>query len=383
MDTRHFNQKMTGELVAIHLPGFRDKETAFIPQPLDPNWEFPNSLWPLLVEAKQILGTLDGIGRTLPNPDLLLQPLQQREALRSSSLEGTFATPEELLLFQLEQRDSVSKSEQSSTWLEVANYRNALLAGFNYLNEYPISISLIRLLHNHLMEGVRGSNKNPGQFREGQVYIGVDKRFIPAPPMHLSSLLGELEKTLISPLPNVDPLIMSYLVHYQFEAIHPFTDGNGRVGRLLLALTTWKWNNLSMPWLYMSAFFEQHKSEYIDKMFNVSAKGDWESWLEFCLKGTIEQSNDSIRRCDELGRLRENMHARIKGISPRTHALIEGLFVQPVLTVPLVRDRFDITYPTAKSDINKLIKAGILKKTPQSSYPAVFIVPEIFTIAYD
>ena len=386
MDASRFTDARTGTLLEVQLPGFKESGVAFLPAPLPEAlpeaWSMPEALWPFLVDAKQALGTLDGIGRTLPNPDLLMQPLQRREALRSSSLEGTYATPAELLLFEIEPREAQASGDRVNAWKEVANYRNALLDGYSFLLEQPLSLSLIKLLHHGLLSGVRGEEKSPGKFRDTQVYVGSDRRYVPPPALHLPGLLEDLESCMLEPSREIDPLVYSYLVHYQFEAIHPFTDGNGRVGRLLLALTTWKWCALSMPWLYMSAFFEKYRDEYIDRMFNISARGDWGAWIELCLRGTIEQCNDAIRRCEELNNLRRQMHERIQDASPRTHQQIENLFEVPAVTVPRVRDGFGISYPTAKSDINRLIKAGILVHLAETTHPAIYVSPEIMDIAF-
>lgn len=181
---------------------------------------------------------------------------------------------------------------------------------------------------------------------------------------------------------SYDPLVLCYLVHYQFETIHPFLDGNGRVGRLLLALMTWKECNLTMPWLYMSAFFERHKDEYISGLFDVSANGNWQGWIDFCLTGTIEQARDSIRRCDLLGRLKEEMHQRTTSGSGRLHQIVDGLFQTPMVTIPIVRDEMDVSYPTAKGDVEHLVNSGILAPLDVQSRPKVFYAPAIFSIAY-
>jgi len=294
-------------------------------------------LWPLLAQAKQSLGKLDGIGQTLTHPQLLLQPLQQREALRSSSLEGTYATPEELLLFELDPSEPKSEKDKANAWLEVANYRKAQREGYDYLEARNLNLGFVRSLHGWLMDGVRGQDKSPGQFRDCQVYIGSDRRYIPPPITHMNDCLLEFENILKTKPTKIDPLVACYLMHYQFEAIHPFKDGNGRVGRLLLALTTWKWCELSMPWLYMSPFFEKFKDEYIDSMFGISAVGDWSTFLELCLRGTIAQANDSILRCEKLNELKKTMHEKIVSGSIRMHTIIEGLFEFPILTIQIGR----------------------------------------------
>jgi Fic family protein len=175
---------------------------------------------------------------------------------------------------------------------------------------------------------------------------------------------------------------MCYLLHYQFETIHPFRDGNGRVGRLILALTTWKWCGLSMPWLYMSPYFERYKDEYINNLFNISAKGDWSTWLEFCLSGTIAQARDAISRCDALLRLRDDWNRRITGGNFRLVTLIESLFSRPIMTTTIARNLTEVSQPTAQSDISKLIEAGVLSPVEATKRPVVYFAPEIMDIAY-
>jgi Fic family protein len=384
MDINKFTNSTTGELVKIHVTGGED--WAFIPEPLYPELDLNSSLWALLSDAKMELGKLDGIGRTLPNPELLLAPLQYREALRSSSLEGTYATPKELLLFELEPSDPKGSEDKRNAQREVSNYGTALRQGYNALVDYPLSLSLVRSLHQWLMTGVRGNDKSPGKFRETQVHIGSNRRFIPPPPGHLSDCLQELDSHLrpteTDSTPTLDPLIMCYLLHYQFETIHPFRDGNGRVGRLILALTTWKWCGLSMPWLYMSPYFERYKDEYINNLFNISAKGDWSTWLEFCLSGTIAQARDAISRCDALLRLRDDWNRRITGGNFRLVTLIESLFSRPIMTTTIARNLTEVSQPTAQSDISKLIEAGVLSPVEATKRPVVYFAPEIMDIAY-
>ena len=379
MDISQFTGEMTGQIVEISYP-FTDH--AFVPSPLSGPWVIPAELWPLLAEAKQHLGKLDGIGQTLQNPHLLLQPLQQREALTSSSLEGTYATPAELLLFEMDPSEPKSEKDRANAWLEVANYRKALREGYEHLQDRSLSLGFVRSLHDWLLSGVRGHDKSPGQFRDCQVYIGADRRYIPPPVTFMSDCLLEFEKSLTAQTAIPDPLIASYMMHYQFEAIHPFKDGNGRVGRLLLALTTWKWCRLSMPWLYMSPYFEKHKDEYIDTMFAISTNGKWQRFLEFCLMGTIAQAQDSIQRCEKLNALKKKMDVRMLNGSNRTHLLIADLFDFPVLTIPRARDKMKVSYPTAKADIDALVDAGIIRKLGTDRRPAIYFAPEIFDIAY-
>ena len=340
----------------------------------------------MLGEAKQLLGHLNGIGATLQEPELLLRPLQRREALRSSSLEGTYASPEELLLFELKPRDPTSHRDRANAWLEVSNYGAALRQGHKYIQEGgPISLFLIRKLHEWLLRGVRGEDKMPGQFRDRQVHIGSDRRFIPTPTERLDECLSLFEGQLSQDSAihgKYDPLVTAYILHYQFEAIHPFLDGNGRVGRLLLALMTALECNLGQPWLYMSAFFERYKDEYIDTLFRVSAEGAWEDWIGFCLRGTIDQAQDAIKRCDQLHQLRREMLDRLSTGSVRLPQIIERLFVNPIVTAPQLTRLFDVTYPTAKADIDRLIDLEILSPIEASSNPRAYFGNGILRIAY-
>ncbi len=378
MDKSSFKSSRTGRLVKIT---GQPEEWAFVPDDLPPKPGFPVKLWPLLANAKEALGRLDGIGRTLPDPWLLLRPLQNREALRSSSLEGTYATPEQLLLFEIHPREPVSDQDQANEWREVSNYGRALSEGMRLLDSLPICLRLIRSMHKVLLEGVRGRDKAPGQFRRCQVHIGSDRRYVPPPPHKLERCLDAFEKHLHCPDERYDPLAACYISHYQFEAIHPFVDGNGRVGRLLLALMIYRRCNLSMPWLYMSAFFERYKDEYINLLFRISTEGDWTSWLEFCLRGTIEQANDSITRCDALNSLRDKYHGLVQGGSNRDHATINSLFERPMLTIPALAKQHSVSYQTAKADVRRLSGLGILAELPRT-YPKIYYARDVFAVAY-
>ena len=377
MDREQFTANRTGSVLPISTG---EPDWAFIPAPLPRNYQVSIDLWPLLATAREELGRLDGIGRTLPNPDLLLQPLQRREAIRSSSLEGTYASPEELLLFELEPREATSAGERVNEWREVFNYAEALRRGRALLDELPLSLRLIREMHQVLLTGVRGRDRAPGEFRRTQVHVGADRRYVPPPVTQLQTCLDDFEKFLHDS-DSIEPLVRTFLAHYQFEAIHPFVDGNGRVGRALLSLTAFTWANLSRPWLYLSPFFDRHKDEYIDRLFAVSTTGAWDEWLRFCLQGTIEVCRDAVVRCDRLRALRDDFHARADRGSGRMHRLVELLFVNPMVTVAEATRRLDVTYPTARSDIDKLQALGIVREL-ESSYPKAFYSAAIIEAAY-
>lgn len=359
MDLSKFTEKKTGQLVAIS--GARGATHAFIPDPLPPEWEWPERLWPLLMNAREELARLDGIGRHLPNPRLLLTPMQNREAQRSSSLEGTYATPRQLALFEMSPTDSALEEEDLQAVLEISNYARALRLRSETQERLPISLRLIRLLHEVLLTGVCGARSNPGEFRRGQVQVGSRGRYVPPPLNALPGCLDQLEKYLHKEK-NLDPLVEAFLAHYQFEAIHPFSDGNGRVGRLLLSITIQDWCGLSEQWLYMSAFYDRHRDEYIQRLFHVSTLGDWEGWIEFCLRGVVEQAVDTQQRCTQLLALREDYKHRLAGKKHpgRINLILEGLFTDPVATASSIMKRYNITHPTARSDLEFLVELGIL-----------------------
>ena len=381
MDQALFSSNMTGRLVPVP-NGPPDAQFAFIPNPLPPAWEWANSLWPLLLEARRSLSSLDGTGRHLPNPEILLQPLQGREAQLSSQLEGTFTDPQQQILFQADPRYPTSKNDPNNAFREVFNYRRALRLRVDSQNELPLSLRLIRELHAILMHGVRGSEQQPGEFRTIQNQIGYPARFVPPPPQNLAQTLDEFEKYLHSSPCDYDPLVKAFLTHYQFEAIHPFRDGNGRVGRLLLSWVIADWCGLSNQWLYMSPFFERRKKEYMDLMLNVSTQGAWEAWIRFCLEGVIAQSIDAEKRCDKLLALHQDFRKRLKGGSVRLSKLVDQLFSTPVIAVNQYTKLFSVTYPTARSDLKKLESAEIVKRIEHVNQ-ITYYCPPIFTITFE
>lgn len=382
MNPAHFSETRTGDLVAIKVV---DKDDfAFVPHALPPKgWTFPSELWPLLAKAKEVLGTLNGIGRTLDDPQLLLSPLGRREAITSSALEGTYATPQELMLFELNPTKPKSEGDKVNEWREVSNYHRALKQGSSDLSSgMPFCLRMFRNLHGTLLSGTMHHYTSPGDFRKHQVAIGSDRRYIPPPILYLQSCLNDLEVYLNQSSEELDPLVKAYIVHYQFEAIHPFYDGNGRVGRVLLALMVYKWCNLYCPWLYMSAYFERFKDEYISKMFQISTVGAWNEWLEFCLRGTVLQATDAIRRCDELRALKKRMQERMAETgSVRTPRILDQLFSNPTVQVTQLAAKLKVSYPTAKEDVDRLEKAGILLSLEMR--PATYYSPDIYRIAYD
>lgn len=380
MNIKHFTENKTGELRKYGNPQSGREDWQFIPHEFPPQWEFPARLWPLLAEAREALGMLNGIGQTLPSPELLLRPLQTREAITSSKIEGTYVTPQQLLLYELDPIEPLDADEKSADWREVLNYSKALQLGCELLQHQPMATRLILAMHATLMSGVRGEDKSPGAYRRVQVQIGATGKYVPPPQGEISRLMGNLE-TFINGESEFDPLVRCYLVHYQFEAIHPFMDGNGRVGRALLSLMIYQLMKHSRPWLYMSAFFERYKDEYSDNLMRVSTHGDWERWIEFCLTGTLVQSRDAVVRCRLFRGLREIYLSKLSTPTPRSHKIVDGLFESPVVTIPSLKAKYNITYHTAKKDVQYLIDAGILQEM-SDTYPRSFSAPELIRIAY-
>ncbi|MEM1253321.1 MAG: Fic/DOC family N-terminal domain-containing protein [Cyanobacteria bacterium P01_H01_bin.21] len=384
MDKILFTDDAPGQLIELTVDGSND--WAFVPDPLPNHWETPQELWPLLADAREALARLDGIGQTMQNYELLLRPLQSREAISSSSLEGTYTTAKQLLLFEIAPKEPTSPHDPTSASQEVANYGRALELGFSSLEDgYPFSSNLIRQMHQILLDGVRGSGKEPGRFRRVQVHIGSDKRYIPPPVYEIEPCLRLLETQIQSPPKNIQPLLFCFMVHYQFEAIHPFTDGNGRVGRLLLSLMIYRLCGIGKPWLYLSAFFDRYKDEYTHLLFQVSTQGDWLSWLSFCLRGTIEQSKDAIIRFEALLALRADYMQILdaQGGNIRLNRVIDHLFKTPVISVPYHRQMCEISYKTAKQDIDRLIQAGILAESESTTRPKYFFALDILNIIYN
>lgn len=370
----------TGELVSIE----DGKEVAFVPEPLPNAWSPPSELIHLWVEAREVLGELKGMGRSLPDYALLIRPLRQREALKSSSLEGTYATPEELLVYEKDPRDPNSANDPANAWREVFNYQKALENGQELVDgDYPFSEWFIRQLHENLLSGVRGQDKNPGQIRTDQVYIGADHRFVPPPPEKLPDLLGQLEQALDAET-EIDPLIRAFMVHYQFETIHPFRDGNGRVGRLLLALMIYRDCGLGLPWMYLSEFFERHKDEYIDRLFNVSAKANWDEWIGFCLRATIDTGRQTIKRISKLLDLKDTYEKKIKQHDGRDRLVyfLSHLLSSPIVKYTDIQRELSVSYPTARSDMDALVEMGIVNELRTGTNPKQYIAYEIFNIAY-
>ncbi|MBE0480835.1 MAG: Fic family protein [Dehalococcoidia bacterium] len=356
MDTALFKKSPSGNMVRG-----TGAYWAFVPGPLPPRLEWDDALVTLMSKADIALGTLSGLGETLPNPHLLIYPFIRREAVLSSRIEGTQSSLSDLLLFE------ATQVEKRGDVREVQNYVRAMEYGLKRLNELPLSLRFIRELHGVLMEEVRGQNATPGEFRHSQNWIGGpgatlnEAIFVPPPVPEMQECLHELEKFFHAEK-RLPPLIEAALIHYQFEAIHPFLDGNGRIGRLLIALLLCQRNVLSKPLLYLSAFFEQHRQEYYDLLLKVSSIGAWREWIEFFLRAVMEQSRDAVSRSRRLQELRHSyvQLAREKRLAPTALQLVELVLMKPVLSGRTAQEYLKITFPGARKAINALVEAGIL-----------------------
>jgi Fic family protein len=381
MDLNDFSPAKTGELVRISSPD-PSARVAFIPEPLPPaKWQWPVGLYKLLIEASRALAALDGAGTHLSNPEILLRPIQQAEAQLSSKLEGTITDPRQQALFQADPKYPTSENDPANAHREVFNYSRALRLRLDGNYDLPLSLRLIRELHRILMDGVRGSDQRPGEFRTTQNQVSRPARYVPPPPETLGASLDAFERYLHAES-DLDPLVRAFLAHYQFEAIHPFADGNGRVGRLLLALTIFEWCQLSSQWLYMSEYFEEHRSTYMDLLLGISTRGQWSEWLQFCLEGVVVQSKRTTKRVDRLVALKRDYRTRLTDGSVRLSKLVEGLFVNPGITVAHAAALMKVTYPTAKADLKRLEDRRIvvrLKPAPMITY----YCHDIFSIMYD
>lgn len=358
--------------------------SAFVPTPLPPPNLALESLVPILSRATRALGELSGVGRTLPNPHLLIRPFMRKEAAASSKIEGTVTTLSELFLFEADEQTSRAPSDAR----EVINYVRALEHALSRLSELPISQRLIREAHKILMTGVashRGAQIVPGEFRADQNWIGArlitNARFVPPPPQEVAEAISDLEKYINDIGDGLPMVIKMALVHYQFETIHPFPDGNGRVGRMLMPLMLCESKELSQPLLYLSAFLERNYDEYIDKMYAVSTRGEWDAWIEFFLRGLEETCLDAISKAQALQDLQAKYRAQIQ--QARSSALlakiIDMLFEAPALTIPSVAMRLEISYNSVKKHVARLKDYGILFDS-QAGRPRIWFAREVIDI---
>lgn len=341
---------------------------AFAPAPLppEPPLAFGPALGRLLSEADQAVGRLDGVGQLLPNPDLYVAMYVRREAVLSSQIEGTQSTLEDVLNFEL----GGGRPGLPVDVEEVVNYVHALNFGLLRLKEIPVSRRLIRELHARLLSTGRGSRKQPGEFRTTQNWIGGDSTriedaaFVPPPPALMDDALDDLERFL-NDGGDLPVLVHAALAHAQFETIHPFLDGNGRVGRLLITLLLVHRGVLDRPLLYLSHYLKQHRIEYYDRLTAIRQEGDWEGWLGFFLRGVVETATEATRLARDIVSLREDHRSLIQkeGMSGRGFELLDMLFERPVVNVNLVADRLHLSFGGARKLMERFVQGGLLSET--------------------
>lgn len=358
---------------------------AFVPDPMPAELALGPAVVRLLSEADYALGRLAGAAGRLVNPYLIGQPLLRREAILSSRIEGTFTTPEQLVLLEAGVPSAEDDIRATADTREVLNYVRAMQHGLELLKTIPVSLRLIREVHGVLLAGVRGGRERPGAFRAEQNYIGSrdasieNARFVPPPVQEMVGALNRWEHDLhIQPDP-LPLLVRLALAHYQFEAIHPFRDGNGRVGRLLIPLLLCERDRLADPILYMSAFFERHRDEYMNLLLRVSTHGAWEEWIGFFLRGVAECAREGQSLTDDLLALRDRYHAAVR--SARSSALlgtlIDDLFRVPSITIGRTTELLGVTPASASSNLRKLQALGIVAEVTGRTRGQVFVAREI------
>lgn len=352
---------------------------AFHPSPLppDPPVFGDAELDDLHFKATLALGKLDGAAETLPNPDLFVFMYVRKEAVLSSQIEGTQASLIDVVEFEAGRR----RPDGPKDVAEVVNYVRAMNHGLARLQALPVSLRLIREIHRELLQDVRGHERSPGEFRTSQNWIGPagctlqTASFVPPPPHEVQGLLGDLEQFIHAPDP-MPALLKVGLVHAQFETIHPFLDGNGRVGRLLITFLLCEQGVLSRPLLYLSYFFKQHRADYYRLLQAVRDEGDWESWLKFFLRGVAQVATEATTKARRIAALREDHRSRISSELGRAAgnglALHEHLFERPIVAVGDVARLTGVTFATANRLVDRLSALGVLTETTGNQRNRVF-----------
>lgn len=334
----------------------------------------------LLDQASNRLGVLAGIGRLVRNPQLLISPYLRREAVLSSRIEGTQTSMSDLYAAELEQIELVKALDTR----EVRNYIRAHEHGLKRLDSLPLSLRLIRELHRQLMTGVRGRERHPGEFRTYQNWIGApdgrDATYVGPPVPAMRERLDDFEQFLHTR--SLRPLVQAAVLHYQFEAIHPFGDGNGRVGRLLVALFLAERGLLPQPLLYLSAYFERTRDDYYEGLLRVSTHGDWDRWVRYFLEGVRQQADEAIELSDRLialhARYREELQA--KRVTANALALVDLLFENPLVYTGRAQAELGVSAPTARNTIKALEEHGVVREITGRSWGRVYRADEIYAL---
>ena len=341
---------------------------AFVPHPLPPNppLDLSNGRQRLLERATLALGRLDSITLLLPDPNLFLYAYVRREAVLSSQIEGTQSSLADLLLFELEEAPGVPFDDV----VEVSNYVAALEHGMKRLREgFPLSNRLIREMHATLLSRGRGDEKSPGEFRRTQNWIGGTRpgnaHFVPPPPSHVEDGMAALERFIHDAGTPYPALVKAALAHVQFETIHPFLDGNGRIGRLLIAFILHHGGVLSKPLLYLSLYLKQHRAEYYRLLDLVRAEGGWEAWLDFFLEGAENTATNAVQTAQRLLRLFQEDSARVQSLGRAAASALRVFNIlreRPLVTLNEAHRHTGISFPTATKGMNALLELGIVRE---------------------
>ncbi|MBM6991322.1 MAG: Fic family protein [Mobilibacterium timonense] len=332
----------------------------FKPKPLppDPPIFYDSEMIDLLSRADRMLGRLDGVTETLPDPELFVAMYVQKEAVLSSQIEGTQASLVDVF-------DGDQSREKKEDIGDIVNYVGAMNYGLERLKEFPLSLRLLREIHRVLLFSGRGSKRSPGEFRTSQNWIGApgctlnEATFVPPSVPDMNEAMGALE-LFMHKESNLPPLIKIALIHAQFETIHPFLDGNGRKGRLLITFWLCQQRILSQPLLYISYFFKQNRQEYYDRLMTVRKTGDWEQWVKFFLKGVAETSEEAISTAKEILSLKKVCEDMMVKSNNNNRRLLNLIFESPVIDKQLVADKLDISQPTANRIVDQFCDLGIL-----------------------
>ena len=358
---------------------------AFIPNPLPPSLAADWQLARLNAEAERAVGELAGLGRMLPNPHLFIRPFLRREAVLSSRIEGTQSDLTDLYLYEGAQMalPGLGPTDPAQADVrEVYNYVLALEYGLAQLEHTPVNLWLMRGMHKLLLQGVRGQYCLFGEFRTTQNWIGGDTIngavFVPPPAIELQPALDALADYFYQQ-DDYPPLIRLAFIHYQFEAIHPFLDGNGRIGRLLLSLLLVNWGSLSLPLLHLSAFFERRRPSYYDLLLGVSQRDAWKPWVEFFLTGVVSQAKDTARRIKQIQDLQHIWHNLLYQHKESASAiqLTDYLFSDPIITITRAQEILGMTYRGAQRVVTTLVKHAILVPVDEREYRRTYIAKDV------
>ena len=379
MNSEDFNSSSAGKCIKT-LEGY----WAFVPSPLPLEIAYDKETIRLLSDADRLLGELSGIGKLLPNPYLLISPYIRREAVASSHIEGTRASLHDLYYFEATGREKPDKKDV----LEVENYVKAMQNGLNLLQKLPVSVRLICEIHSVLMKNVRGGYASPGELRRSQNWIGPlgctldNATYVPPPVDEMKQSLSELERFLNTDL-DMPPLIQCALMHYQFEAIHPFLDGNGRIGRLLITFFLCERGILPQPLLYLSTFFDAYRDEYYRNLIDVSRYGKWHPWIRFFLRGIAVQAKSAIDNSREILLIYDEYIEtlkRTKKIPDIAFKLIDELFVNPVISIPELCKRWKLAYNTVKRGVQRLQQLEIIHEITENKRNRLFVARKLMNI---